>query len=178
MGDRVEVDPASLNKFAKVVSALAADHAEAAVTHPEDLGAYSGAMFVEASNFREALTFADYHNELSRSIQAMLGDAIAGLESLGNGAEYCAVNYLNSDQGNAAVQRRVDSALGPVQENNYVAPGNSPEEVLIRKEDIYNRQHLMPATKNSGYGDDGFELTTSSGRTIDVAPEPDPSSGD
>ncbi|GAA3618520.1 hypothetical protein GCM10022223_39130 [Kineosporia mesophila] len=172
MGGAVEVDPKSLTTFAKAVKALAAEHTEAAGVHPEDLSAYTGAMFNEAPNFREARTFADYHAQLAGSVQSMLADAVVGLESLGNGAEYCAATYVNSDQGNAATQRNIDDALGPIQENNYVAPGNSPEEILIRKEDIYNRQHLMPATKDSGYGDDGFELETNSGRTIEVVPEP------
>ncbi|GLY27980.1 hypothetical protein [Kineosporia sp. NBRC 101731] len=177
MGGKVEVDPSSLTAFAKTVNSLAADHAEAAGTHPEDLETYTNAMFDESLGFPEARTFSSSHATLATSVQRMLTDVIAGFESLGNGAEYCAFSYTNSDQRNAAAQRKLDSALGPDQANELDAPRSVSEEILIRKEENYMKQYPGFATEDSGYGDDGFELTTRSGRTITVAPEPGTPSG-
>ncbi|MDP9827491.1 hypothetical protein [Kineosporia succinea] len=164
MGERVEVDLASLGTFATSVDGLASGHSSNADKHSQDLLARTGEMYAAGDAFYEAKAFALYHSRLAYSAGSMLTDTIAGLESLGSGARYCAANYAASDERNAEAQRRqsgdaetvpdspVDEAFGSTQKNEYVPPGNSPEEVLARKEAINNARMQVTPPDVAGQG--------------------------
>ena len=128
MGDGNSVDLSALTTFAHNAGKLADDAqpdtkglVQDVTTNARD--ALTGSMHSMAASqnglggtpdfadFKESTSFARYHIVVALSAAQFLNDVFMGTASLGAGAEFCAVNYANTDAFNARTLGNIHANL-------------------------------------------------------------------
>jgi hypothetical protein len=144
MGDGVSVDLSALTTFAHNAGRLADEAQSDTKSLVQDStnnarDALTGSMHSMATtgssvynkpgfaNFHESTAFARYHIVVAMSAAQFLNDVFMGTASLGAGAEFCAVNYANTDDFNARTLGNIQSSLkqGGLAGQDFVMSGGS-----------------------------------------------------
>ena len=144
MGDGVSVDLSALTTFAHNAGKLADDAQPDTKALVQDVtnnarDALTGSMHSMAvsrngvggtpghANFKESTAFARYHIVVALSAAQFLNDVFMGTASLGAGAEFCAVNYADTDAFNAKTLGNIQGSLkqGGLAGQDFVMSGGS-----------------------------------------------------
>jgi hypothetical protein len=144
MGDGVSVDLSALTTFAHNAGRLADEAQSDTKSLVQDStnnarDALTGSMHAMATtggsvynkpgfaNFSESTAFARYHIVVAMSAAQFLNDVFMGAASLGAGAEFCAVNYANTDQFNARTMGNIEGSLkqGGLAGQDFVMSGGN-----------------------------------------------------
>jgi hypothetical protein len=143
MGDGISVDLNALTTFAHTVGQVAdgaqpemkglgqdmannsmdvlRGNMKSMTASHDDLGGH------DMADFQESSAFARYHGVIALSAVQFITDVFKGAVSLGAGAEFCAVNYANTDSFNAKTMQGVSSQVqaGGFTGQNFVLSGNA-----------------------------------------------------
>jgi hypothetical protein len=146
MGDGISVDLSALTTFAHNAGKLADDAQSDTKSLVQDItnngrDALTGSARAMAAspggvgldgdpgyaNFQESTAFARYHIVVAMSAAQFLNDVFMGTASLGAGAEFCAVNYANTDDFNARTLGNIQGSLkqGGLAGQDFVMSGGS-----------------------------------------------------